>query len=70
MKITAQPHIINAILEALETCTAGIGIAMRCDITHEIKGTNSWIEITEKQGIILKPADWFWFGYYLREYVE
>ncbi|MGJ1362910.1 hypothetical protein ACR79B_20640 [Sphingobacterium spiritivorum] len=66
----SEEKIVEIIDEAIATNIYAQGIAMRCDV---VKGTNKgreYIEFIPKPGEKIKPEDWFWFGYYLREYVE
>ena len=66
----SEEKILSVIDEAIATNIYAQGIAMRCNIR---KGTNkgkAYIEFIPKAGETIKPEDWFWFGYYLREYVE
>ncbi|MBE8712514.1 hypothetical protein C4F49_02315 [Sphingobacterium sp. KB22] len=64
MKITAQPQIIKAILESLTTNVSAQGISMRCKIVQ----TETTVEFIPLEKVT--PQDWFWLGYFVREYVE
>lgn len=64
MKITAQAHIIQAILESLTTNVFAQGISMRCKIVQ----TETTVEFIPFEKI--DPQDWFWLGYFVREYLN
>lgn len=70
MKINAPDHIITSILEALETNIMGKGIALRCEVTSKINGKSGHVEFIPKEGEVINPTDWFWLGFYVREYVD
>ncbi|MGJ1366060.1 hypothetical protein [Sphingobacterium spiritivorum] len=68
MKITTSSEVVRAILQAIETNIVSQGVAMQCKITHEFKGDTAWIKFKPKKKI--KPEDWFWFGFFVREYKD
>ncbi|SEK25264.1 hypothetical protein [Parapedobacter koreensis] len=70
MKIVAPSYVIIAILEAMETNSSGIGFAETCEFDYKIDGDENYIVFTAKEGVNLEPKDWFWLGYFVREYVE
>ncbi len=66
MRITAQQHLIEDIIDAIATSSYGIGIAMKCDVKSNLDGDNSYIEFIPKKGCTIDIKDWFWFGYHIR----
>ncbi|MGJ1431559.1 hypothetical protein ACR79M_08280 [Sphingobacterium spiritivorum] len=66
----SEEKIVQIIDEAIATNIYAQGIAMRCDVVKGINKGREYIEFTPKPGETIKPEDWFWFGYYLREYVS
>lgn len=66
----SEEKILSVIDEAIITNIYAQGIAFRCKIRKGINKGKAYIEFTPKPGETIKPEDWFWFGYYLREYVS
>jgi len=72
VKITAQQNIIKGIQEAMKSNIYGIALLMKMDIETgcEADGYNYWIRFTIKDNETLTAKDWFWFGYFTREYID
>jgi len=70
MKISAQKHIIEAILDALETNIHALGIAQKCEISTGESGVTYFISLVPKQENEISARDWFWLGYFVREYMD
>lgn len=64
MKISAEAEVVKAIKEALETNLYTQGIARKCDMIISDKS----IEFVPKEELTSK--DWFWLGYFVREYID
>ncbi|MEJ5055710.1 hypothetical protein [Sphingobacterium sp. MYb382] len=64
MKISAEADVVKAIKEALETNLYTQGIASRCEVVITDKG----VEFIPKEELTAK--DWFWLGYFVREYID
>lgn len=64
MKITADSSIINQIQQALETSSIGIAIQEKYQIT--ISTTS--IEFQPKTEQEPNPLDFFWLGWFTKEY--
>lgn len=66
MRITAQQHLIEDILDAISTSSYGIGITLKCDVKFDLKGDNSYIDFIPREGETIEVNEWFWFGYHIR----
>ncbi|MEJ5054578.1 hypothetical protein [Sphingobacterium sp. MYb382] len=64
MKISAETAVVKAIIEALSSNIYTQGIAAKCEVII----TDKSIEFIPKEE--LTPRDWFWLGYFVREYMD
>lgn len=68
-RINIQNDIINNILDALETMTAGIGITKKYNYELKEGFGSSTIIFTPKEGNEMNPLDFFLLGYFIgRDY--
>ena len=64
MKISVEKDVVKAIIEALENNMYTKGIAAKCDVIIQ----DGSVEFIPKEE--LKANDWFWLGYFIREYLD
>ena len=64
MKVIGQKEIINAVLEALETSSIGIGIKDRYNIVR----LNDSLLFQLKEGKKANNTDYFWLGWVSNQY--
>ena len=65
-RINSQNDTIGSILEALETCSQGIGMKVKYDHTIDIGDLSSTIIFKIKPGYSHNPIDFFWLGFFCR----
>jgi len=70
MKITAQYHIIQSTLDALETKNIGMRLKKKCEIKYQLFGKTPWIELIQKENHCLNSQDMFWLGFFAREHLD
>ncbi|HAR73439.1 MAG TPA: hypothetical protein DCR77_08535 [Flavobacteriaceae bacterium] len=68
MKITGQKEIINAVLEALDTSSIGIGIKERYNIIKSNDQVNYSLTFHLKEGKKVNETDYFWLGWVSNQY--
>ncbi|SMG32538.1 hypothetical protein SAMN05660862_2267 [Sphingobacterium psychroaquaticum] len=64
MKISGKAEIINVIKEAIESNLYSNAFAAKCEVII----TETSIEFIPNSS--LSDKDWFYFGYFVREYVK
>lgn len=70
-KINSQNNTIDSILEALKTCSQGIGMTEKYNHTIDTGETSSTIIFRLNPGFIYNPIDFFWLGYFVgRDYMD
>ena len=68
-RINSQNGTIESILEALETCSQGIGMQVKYEYSIEIGDYSSTIVFKLKPKYTSNPIDFFWLGYFVgRDY--
>ena len=68
-RINAQNDIIANIEFALETCSQGLGMLEKYNITKELGDYGSTLIFTVKSDKEMNPSDFFWLGYFFgRDY--
>lgn len=68
MKVTGQKEIINAVLEALETSSIGIGIKERYNIVKSNDKVNYSLTFQLKADKEANETDYFWLGWIANQY--
>lgn len=68
MKITGQKEIINAVSEALETSSIGIGIKERYNIVKSNDKVNYSLTFQLKVDKEANETDYFWLGWIANQY--
>lgn len=68
MKVTGQKEIINAVLEALETSSIGIGIKERYNIVKSNDKVNYSLTFQLKVDKEANETDYFWLGWIANQY--
>ncbi|MDM1299928.1 hypothetical protein HXZ94_15640 [Empedobacter falsenii] len=68
MKITGQKEIINAVLEALDTSSIGIGIKERYNIKKSNDQVNYSLTFQLKEDKEANETDYFWLGWVSNQY--
>lgn len=68
MKITGQKEIINAVLEALDTSTIGIGMKERYNIKKSNDQVNYSLTFQLKEDKEANETDYFWLGWIANQY--
>ncbi|MBP7174052.1 MAG: hypothetical protein KBA33_08320 [Cloacibacterium sp.] len=68
-RINIQNDIVEKILEALKTCSQGIGVTLQYEYTIEKDRYGSTIIFIPKEGRKMNPTDFFFLGYFVgRDY--
>ena len=68
MKVTGQKEIINAVLEALDTSSIGIGIKERYNIKKSNDKVNYSLTFQLKEDKESNETDYFWLGWIANQY--
>ena len=68
MKVTGQKEIINAVLEALDTSSIGIGIKERYNIKKSNDKVNYSLTFQLKEDKEANETDYFWLGWIANQY--
>lgn len=68
MKVTGQKEIINAVLEALDTSSIGIGIKERYNIIKSNDQVNYSLTFQLKEDKKINETDYFWLGWIANQY--
>lgn len=68
MKVTGQKEIINAVLEALDASSIGIGIKERYNIKKSNDQVNYSLNFQLKEDKKVNETDYFWLGWIANQY--
>jgi len=68
MKVTGQKEIINAVLQALDTSSIGIGIKERYNIRKSNDKVNYSLTFELKCDKEANETDYFWLGWVANRY--